>query len=107
MEPLIWSALIGKTGNIVYLAKWSKDLPVTKNLYFYDDSKARDPLERFPGVYEFGYLIGEVLKLKPKKYEFSLSIFALPTWSQNSLNEALNANNSNPIMNFTLIGDCL
>ncbi len=107
VEPLTWSALIGPTGNILYLAKWSKDLPVTKNLYFFDDSEASDPLEHLKGIYEFGYLIGDVLKLRPKKYEFSLSIFALPKWDKNSLDEALKANNSNPVMEFKSINSCL
>ncbi|GEM_PF-6832608 len=106
VEPLFWSAIIGKAGYLVYLAKWSKDLPVTKNLYFYDDTNATDPLEKFPGVYEFGYLIGDAIRLKPKKYNFSLSIFALPEWSKQNLQLAIDANNNEPAVNVVKLTAC-
>ncbi len=106
VEPLIWSALIGPTGNIVYLARWSPDIPVTKGLYFMDDSSASDSGENQPGVYEFGYLIGRVLSLKPKKYEFSLSIFAIPGWTKTLLNDTLTANNTNPSISISTLQGC-
>jgi len=92
-SPHVWGAIIGKTGNYLYRATWSKDMPLIKNLYYKDDKNVIDPLENEKGVHEIGFLLGDAIKLKPKKYFFSLSMYALPNWDKEILNEVLNVRN--------------
>ena len=96
VSPHIWGAIIGKNGNYFYRATWSKNMPLIKNLYYNDDKNVIDPVEHEKGVHEICFLLGDAIKLKPKKYTFSLSIYSLPEWNKKILNEALNIRN-NPL----------